>query len=72
MMDPRVLEEARSLDLSTVEGRFRFGDLAEMTRRFPPERLRDGWNTLPGGEEIYYISNPGLGLWGTPERFGDA
>ena len=51
---------------------FRFGDLAEMTRRYPPERLRDGWNTLPGGEEIYYISNPGLGLWGTAERFGDA
>jgi hypothetical protein len=25
--------------------------------------LRDGWNTLPDGERIYYISNPALGLW---------
>ena len=28
-----------------------------------PKTLRDGWNTLPDGERIYYISNPALGLW---------
>ena len=29
----------------------------------------DGWNTLPDGEEIFYVSNPALGLWGTRDRF---
>jgi nickel-dependent lactate racemase len=51
---------------------FRFGDLASMVRRYSPEKLADGWNTLADGEEIYYISNPALGLWGTAERFADA
>ena len=38
---------------------------------YHPERLKDGWNTMPDGEEIYYISNPALGLWAYPERFKD-
>jgi nickel-dependent lactate racemase len=49
---------------------FRFGDLAAARRRYAPERLRPGWNRLADGEEIFFIGNPGLGLWGTPERFG--
>jgi nickel-dependent lactate racemase len=54
-----------------VEGvGFRFGELAKVQQRYSPDRLRDGWNTLPDGEEVYYISNPALGLWGTRERFG--
>ena len=43
----------------------------EMVARYPLERLRDGWNTLPDGEEVYYISNPALGLWAHPDRFKD-
>jgi nickel-dependent lactate racemase len=59
------------LSRAEIEGvGFRYGDLRAMQERYPPEKLRDGWNTLPGGEEIYYISNPALGLWGTPARFG--
>ncbi|MCR5713817.1 MAG: lactate racemase domain-containing protein [Bacteroidales bacterium] len=50
---------------------FQYGDLAEMTKRYPPESLKDGWNTMPDGEEIYYISNPALGLWAYPDRFKD-
>jgi len=30
---------------------------------YRPDTLKDGFNTLPGGEGIYYISNPALGLW---------
>ncbi|MGA2975470.1 MAG: lactate racemase domain-containing protein [Spirochaetia bacterium] len=48
---------------------FRYGDLREMTRRYDPDVLRDGWNDLPGGERIYYISNPAIGLWSSRERF---
>ena len=50
---------------------FAWGDLDEMLRRYPVDSLRDGWNIMPDGEEIYYISNPALGLWAYPERFKD-
>ena len=36
---------------------------AHAVRRYDPASLRSGWNTLPDGEEIYYIPNPALGLW---------
>ncbi len=51
---------------------FRYADLGEMTRRYNPETLTDGWNRLPDGEEIYYISNPAIGLWAARERFENA
>lgn len=35
----------------------------EAAAKYPPEKLKDGFNTLPSGEEIFYISNPALGLW---------
>ncbi len=50
---------------------FRYGNLDEVLRRYHPESLADGWNTMPDGEEIYYISNPALGLWAYPDRFKD-
>ncbi len=43
----------------------------EMVARYPIDKLKDGWNTMPDGEEIYYISNPALGLWAHPDRFKD-
>jgi hypothetical protein len=42
-----------------------------MLGRYPLETLRDGWNVMPDGEEVYYIPNPALGLWAYPERFKD-
>ena len=50
---------------------FNYGDLGEMLGRYPLETLRDGWNVMPDGEEVYYIPNPALGLWAYPERFKD-
>lgn len=50
---------------------FQYGDIDEVLKRYPLETLKDGWNTMPDGEEIYYISNPALGLWAYPERFKD-
>ncbi|MBP5218770.1 MAG: DUF2088 domain-containing protein [Bacteroidales bacterium] len=50
---------------------FAYGDLEGMLRRYPLDTLRDGWNTMPDGEEIYYISNPALGLWAYRDRFND-
>ncbi len=39
--------------------------------RYRVDELEDGWNTLPGGESVYFISNPGLGLWAHRDRFVD-
>lgn len=41
----------------------------EAVKRYDPEKLKDGWNTLEDGEEIYYISNPALGLWADRKKF---
>ena len=48
---------------------FRYADLADMTRRYDPAKLQDGWNSLPDGERFFYISNPALGLWAHRGRF---
>ncbi|MBE6711728.1 MAG: DUF2088 domain-containing protein [Ruminococcaceae bacterium] len=34
----------------------------EAAAKYDPAVLKDGWNTVDG-EEIFYISNPALGLW---------
>lgn len=36
---------------------------AEAVKKYDPALLKDGYNTLPDGETIFYISNPALGLW---------
>ncbi|MGI5925094.1 MAG: lactate racemase domain-containing protein [Lentisphaeria bacterium] len=48
---------------------FEVADLDAMMRRYNPDTLKDGFNTLPDGEEIFYISNPALGLWALREKF---
>ncbi len=48
---------------------YSYGNLEEMSRKYNPEVLKDGFNTLANGEEIFYISNPALGLWAYEERF---
>ncbi len=50
---------------------FRYADLRQMTARYNPAKLRDGWNIMPDGDQIFYISNPALGLWAYRGRFED-
>jgi nickel-dependent lactate racemase len=46
-----------------VEGvGFEYGDLTRMISRYNPQALRDGYNRV-NGEEVFFIPNPGLGLW---------
>lgn len=47
---------------------FNYADLNEMTKKYDPSKLKDGWNMVDG-EEIFFISNPALGLWAYKERF---
>ncbi|MEQ9450984.1 MAG: lactate racemase domain-containing protein [Pseudomonadales bacterium] len=44
-----------------------YADLQAMLERYPPDRLRDGWQS-PGDEPFFYISNPALGLWASADR----
>ena len=47
-----------------------YAPYAEMMEKYNVNQLKDGWNTV-NGEEIFYISNPALGLWAYPDRFKD-
>ncbi|WP_294081821.1 lactate racemase domain-containing protein [Proteiniphilum sp. UBA5384] len=47
---------------------FSWGDIEETMQRYNPRYLKEGFNVLPDGEEIYYISSPALGLWAYKER----
>ncbi len=42
--------------------------LEETMKRYDPAKLKDGFNTLDDGEEVFYISNPALGLWACENR----
>lgn len=53
-----------------IEGvNFNYAPLKEMIKVYDPEKLKDGYNKMPNGEEIFFISNPGLGLWAVKDRF---
>jgi nickel-dependent lactate racemase len=47
---------------------FKYADLDEMTKKYNPKKLKDGINIVDG-EEIFYISNPAMGLWASKDRF---
>ncbi|MFT3771663.1 MAG: hypothetical protein QM820_40140 [Minicystis sp.] len=60
------------LSREEIEGvGFAWGDLDALQRRYDPSRLREGINVLEGGEEVFFISNPALGLWGLRSAFND-
>jgi len=48
---------------------YNYADVNEMLNKYNPEKLNEGFNILPGGEEIFFISNPALGLWAYKNRF---
>ncbi len=56
------------LSQSEVEGvGYAYGDLKTMSRRYNPEKLRHGFNQVDG-ETIFFVANPGLGLWAHRSR----
>ena len=60
----------KNISREEIEGvGFQSADYDEMVRRYDPEKLQYGYNTLPDGEEIYFIPNPALGLWINREKF---
>jgi len=58
-----------NLTRQEIEGvGFRFADLDSMMRLYNPKSLAHGYNQV-AGEEIFFIANPGLGLWAHRSRF---
>ena len=50
---------------------FAYAPYDEMAEKYDPATLKDGWNTLPDGESVFYVSNPALGLWALKSQFDD-
>lgn len=46
---------------------FGYGDLGSMIERYQPQKLRYGFNRVHG-EDIFFIPNPGLGLWASRDK----
>lgn len=47
---------------------FKYASLETMMKKYDPDVLREGVNKMPDGEEIYYISNPAVGLWAAKDK----
>ena len=47
---------------------FEYADLNETLKRYDPAKMKNGFNTMPDGEEVYYISTPSAGLWSTAKK----
>jgi hypothetical protein len=47
---------------------FEYAPLDRIMERYDPGWLEEGYNHL-GGEEVFFISTPALGLWAYRERF---
>ncbi len=63
-------KEPENLTKTEIESvGFKYADIDAMTAKYVPASLRDGFNIMPDGEEIFYISNPALGLWAFKDRF---
>lgn len=58
-----------NLSKAAIEGvGFQWAPYDEMAARYDPRALRNGRNTVDG-EEIFFISNPALGLWALRSAF---
>jgi len=50
---------------------YEYADVNAMQERYSPAKMKEGWNTMPDGEEVFYISTPSAGLWATKEKLND-
>ena len=48
---------------------FKYADLSRMMKIYDPHNLKEGINVISDKEEIFFISNPALGLWAYKGKF---
>ncbi len=66
----KITYAVEKLTREEVEGvGFEYMALADALALYDPARLKDGFNTLANGEEIFFISNPAIGLWADRKKF---
>jgi nickel-dependent lactate racemase len=59
----------KSLTRAEIEGvNYQYCDLNEALRRYNPETMKEGWNVMPDGEKVFFISTPSAGLWSTKAK----
>jgi hypothetical protein len=46
---------------------FQYADLSETLRRYPIDRLKEGFHEI-AGERIFFIPTPSAGLWATRDK----
>jgi hypothetical protein len=62
---------AGGLDKKEIESvGFRYEPVGEALKKYDPSKFSEGRNLLDNGEEIFYISKPGTGLWAWKDLFG--
>ena len=65
-----VTYAARHLGRQEIEDAgFDYMPFDEAVKKYGPKNLKQGYNAMPGGEEIYFIENPALGLWALEGAF---
>jgi nickel-dependent lactate racemase len=58
------------LSKEEIEGvNFKYSSLEMMLKRYNPALLKEGINKMADGEEVFFISNPALGLWANKRKF---
>lgn len=50
---------------------YNYADCEDMQKRYDPAVMKEGWNTMPDGEEVFYISTPSAGLWATEAKLNN-
>jgi hypothetical protein len=50
---------------------YAYGNYAEMSEQYNPDKLSQGHNRLDG-EDVFFVANPGLGLWAHGSRLETA
>jgi hypothetical protein len=48
---------------------FQYADLESAISKYNPTKMNFGYNSVDG-EDVFFIANPGLGLWAHRDRFG--
>jgi len=67
----KIIYCTRDLSREEIERvNFKYSNPDEMMKKYNVKKLKDGFNIVDG-EEIFYISNPGLGLWANKERYNN-
>lgn len=68
----KITYAVKHISKKEIEGvNYSAADFDELIKRYDPASLKPGYNKLRDGEEIFFISNPALGLWINSQNFYD-